>query len=73
MTLAPAGVLGINKGTLSVGADADITIIDHRSAWKVCLDEFRSKSRNCPYDGWELKARATHTIVGGVVKHQLGG
>jgi len=71
MTAAPARILRIGKGTLSVGADADITIIDPNTRWNVCVDDFRSKSRNCPYDGWELSARATHTIVGGVIKYQL--
>ena len=71
MTVGPARVLGILKGTLSVDADADVTIIDHRSRWAVRVDDFRSKSRNCPYDGWELTARAAYTIVGGQVKYRL--
>ena len=71
MTVGPAGVLGVPKGALGVGADADVTIIDHTSNWTVRVDDFRSKSRNCPYDGWELNARAAYTIVGGCVKHRL--
>lgn len=70
MTIGPARVLGINKGTLTVGSDADITVIDSDNKWRVRLADFRSKSRNCPYDGWELAARAAYTIVGGRIKHQ---
>jgi len=72
MTICPARILGINKGHLSVGADGDITIIDPSHRWRVCVDDFVSKSRNCPYDGWELCGRAVCTIVGGKVQFQLG-
>ena len=65
------GLLGIDKGTLSVGADADITIIDNQTTFTVDVNQFQSKSRNCPYDKWQLTARATHTIVAGKIKHQL--
>ena len=72
MTVNPARILGIDKGKLSVGGDGDITIIDPELKWRVDVDKFYSKSRNCPYDGWELTGRATNTIVGGVVKFELG-
>ena len=71
MTVGPAGVLALPKGTLNIGADADITVIDPETGWTVDVEQFRSKSRNCPYHGWELSARAVFTIVAGVVKHQL--
>jgi len=70
MTSAPAKIVGINKGTLSVGADADITIIDPQRAWRVDVAAFQSKSRNCPYDGWELSARQVYTIVGGDIRYR---
>ncbi len=69
LTVVPAGVLGLNKGTLRVGSDADVTIIDPSMSWAVDTSKFRSHSRNCPYEGWELTGRATHTIVGGVMKY----
>jgi len=71
MTVNPADILSVNKGRLSVGDDADITIIDPKHRWKVCVNDFVSKSRNCPYDGWELTGRAIYTIVGGTVKYQV--
>lgn len=65
MTADPAGVLGLRRGTLAVGRPADVTIIDPDLSWTVESESFRSRSRNCPYDGWVLKGRATHTFVAG--------
>lgn len=69
MSINPARVLGLPKGTLKVGADADITIIDPNAKWKVDPRKFRSKSSNTPYAGWELTGRADTVIVGGRVKY----
>lgn len=71
MTSAPAAVLGLKKGTLAQGSDADVTIIDPNIEWTVNVSSFRSRSRNCPYNGWALVGRATHTLVGGALKHVL--
>jgi len=71
MTIGPAGILNLNKGTLSLGVDADITIIDHRNTWTVDVEKFHSKSRNCPYNNYELSARPAYTIVRGNIKYQL--
>ncbi len=68
MSLNPARILGINKGTLALGADADITIIHPHAEWTVNPDEFRSKSENTPFAGWKLTGRADVVIVGGRVK-----
>jgi len=65
LSFNPASILKINKGTLSVGADADITIIDPNVEWTVDSSQFKSKSRNTPFEGWKLKGRAMQTIVGG--------
>jgi len=71
MTIAPARVLGLDRGTLAVGADADITIIDPEMRWIVDETKFHSRSRNCPYGGWSMIGRVTHTIVGGGIKYVL--
>lgn len=69
MTINPARILGIPKGTLKIGADADVTIIDPAARWTVDLHKFRSKSSNTPFAGWELTGRADTVIVGGRVKY----
>jgi dihydroorotase len=64
-TVEPARLLKIDRGTLSVGARADITLIDPELEWTVRVDQFQSASRNSPFDGWKLKGRAVRTIVDG--------
>ncbi len=71
MTSRPAEIVRLDKGTLRDGADADITIIDPNLAWTIDVEKFISRSRNCPFHGWEVKGRATTTIVGGEVKWEL--
>jgi dihydroorotase len=70
MTINPARVLGIDKGTLRIGADADVTIIDPHAEWTVDTQKLRSKSSNTPFAGWRLRGRAETVIVGGRVKHE---
>jgi len=71
LTVNPARILGIDKGTLRSGADADVTIIDPDVAWTIDVTAFRSKSRNCPFDGKQVRGRAVRTIVGGKTKYAL--
>ncbi|HOI54712.1 MAG TPA: dihydroorotase [Phycisphaerae bacterium] len=72
MSLKPARVLGLDRGTLAVGAVADVTVIDPGLAWTIDAARFESKSRNCPFDGWQVRGRAVATIVAGQVKYRLG-
>ncbi|HSF69889.1 MAG TPA: dihydroorotase [Nitrospira sp.] len=67
LTCAPAASFGLKKGTLAVGADADVVIVDQHEQWEVDPGKFRSKSRNTPFAGWKVKGRAKTTIVGGRV------
>jgi len=64
-TANPAKLLRLPKGTLAVGAAADVTLINPDLEWVYRVDLGRSKSRNSPFDGWELKGRAVRTIVAG--------
>jgi dihydroorotase len=64
-TVEPACLLRIGAGTLSIGAPADVTLIDPDLEWTVKVDQFESASRNSPFDGWKLKGRAVRTIVAG--------
>lgn len=70
MSLAPASILGISGGRLVIGGDADITIFDPERTWVVDTDHFRSKSRNTPFEGCEVKGKTTHTIVAGNLIYQ---
>ena len=47
------------------------TVIDPNMVWTIEADKFASKSRNCPFDGWDVTGRATTTIVGGKIKLTL--
>jgi dihydroorotase len=71
LTVNPARLLKLERGTLASGAIGDITLIDPRGAWTVNADKFQSLSRNTPFHGWELPARATHSIVDGRVVWSL--
>jgi dihydroorotase len=71
MSTKPAEIVGLDKGTLRIGADADITIIDPKLQWTIDAEAFNSKSRNCPFDGQRVTGRAVATIVGGEVKWGL--
>jgi dihydroorotase len=65
LSVNPAAIFKMEKGALSAGSDADITIIDPNLDWTVNASEFKSKSKNTPFDGWKLKGKAVQTIVGG--------
>ena len=70
MTVEPARILGIDKGRLSIGADADIVIFDPNEEWVVDPEQFASKGRNTPFGGQRLKGKVKYTIVGGKVIYQ---
>ena len=64
-TTEPARLLGLDRGTLSPGAPADVTLIDPGLEWTVDKEQSFSRSRNTPFHVWELKGRAVRTIVAG--------
>ena len=64
------GAAGITvAASLKRRGTADIAIIETETPWTVVAGELQSKSKNTPFDGWELYGRAKHTICGGVVVH----
>jgi len=65
MSLNPAKLLGISKGTLEPGSTADITIVDINAKFTVDPEKFESKSKNSPFAGFELYGQAWGTIVNG--------
>lgn len=72
MSIEPAKIARLDKGHLSVGADADIAIFDTAEKWTVDAYSGFSKGKNCIFDGKELTGRAKITIVGGAVKFENG-
>jgi dihydroorotase len=67
MTLNPAEILQINKGNLKVGSDADLVIIDTNKEFTVRSDEFVSKGKNTPFEGWVLKGMPVLTVCKGKI------
>ncbi len=67
LTINPAKILGIDKGSLSIGKKADITIIDPKVRWILKTESLKSKSKNSPFLGRKLKGKAIYTIIGGKV------
>ncbi|HEX4462786.1 MAG TPA: dihydroorotase [Polyangia bacterium] len=70
LTSGAASIFGLNAGTLAKGAPADVAILDVNTTYKVDPTRWRSKSRNSPFRGWELRGRVTHTFVGGKLVHE---
>jgi dihydroorotase len=64
-TVNPARLLKLHAGTLSIGAAADVTLIDPDREWTVDASASESLSCNTPFDGWKLRGRAVRTIVAG--------
>src|SRR5213082_2373539 len=54
LTVRPAKLLGLTSGTLSIGARADVTLINPELEWTVSVDQFESASRNSPFNDWKL-------------------
>lgn len=65
LTSGPAVVLGIDAGTLSVGAVADITVIDPAASGTIETKRLESRSRNTPFGGWKVSGGVVDVIVGG--------
>ena len=70
MAEKPARIIGVDKGTLGIGKQADVTIINPNVEYKIDVNTFHSKSRNCPYHGWKVKGKVEKTIVGGEIRFE---
>jgi len=71
LTADPARIFGLAKGTLSVGADADVAIVDPAREWVVDIAHSASKSRNSPFHGWKLRGQVLATIMSGRIVWEL--
>lgn len=72
MTVEPARIIGVNKGTLSPGADGDIAIFDTQKEWRFDPKNTFSKGKNCLFEGIPLTGKAEYTITDGRVKYAKG-
>jgi dihydroorotase len=72
-TWGPARAFGLPGGRLAVGDPGDVTLVDPQRDWTVRPEEFRSRSRNTPFAGYQLKGRAAATVVGGKLVYRDPG
>lgn len=70
MSTAPAEILGINAGTLSTGAPADIVLFDMDESYTVDVNKLHGKSKNSPFKGKELFGRVKYTLLDGEVVYE---
>jgi dihydroorotase len=67
LTINPARIFGLPHGKLTIGAAADVVVFDPVRPWRVDAAKLQSKSKNSPFDGWELKSKVVMTLVGGKI------
>ena len=65
LTINPSKILKLNKGTLKVGADADICVFDLDKPWVVKGDDLKSKSKNTSIEGRKLQGKVQMTFLNG--------
>jgi dihydroorotase len=70
MTCQPARIIGIERGSLEVGAVADLTLIDPALEWTLEARRLLSKSKNTPFDGWRMRGAAMQTFLAGQVVYR---
>jgi dihydroorotase len=70
LCLNPAKILGINKGTLSVGSDADMIVVSADKEWIVKKENFLSKSKNSAFLGKKLSGIVEYTVLGGKIAYK---
>jgi dihydroorotase len=69
-SMNPQRIMRVAPWGLFEGSDADLTVLDLSRSWKFDVTKTRSRSRNSPFHGWEMKGKAVATIVGGKVVYQ---
>ena len=67
-----AALLGLDKGTLAAGRDADLILFDPDQEWIIDKTKFASKGRNTPFHGRTVRGRVKYTISRGTIIYQEG-
>lgn len=70
MTIHPARIMGLDRGTLDIGADADLTLIDPNKKWTVDASRFQSRSKNTPFSGMDLCGKVVLTMTAGDIVYE---
>ena len=70
ITSNPSKILGINKGNLDKGNDADLCVVDINKPWIVNKDKLKSKSKNTPIENRKLQGKAIKTFVKGELLYE---
>jgi dihydroorotase len=73
LTVSPARVMGLDAGTLSIGAPADVAIFDPLASWALGPGTWRSQGRNTPYWGQTLQGQIRYTLLGGQCVFEMRG
>jgi dihydroorotase len=71
LSTAPARTMKLDRGSLKPGSVADVTILDPNQTITVDSKSFKSKSRNTPFDGWQLRGCVKYTVVAGKIVYSL--
>lgn len=72
MSASPAALLGLDKGTLVPGRDADLVLFDPNQEWVIDKEQFVSKGRNTPFHGRTVRGKVKYTISRGNIIYQEG-
>ncbi|HSJ47649.1 MAG TPA: dihydroorotase [Gammaproteobacteria bacterium] len=73
LTAGPAAILGLEQGQLAIGAPADVCIFDPEHTWILDDRSMESGGHNSPFRDWEMKGRASHTLLNGRVVYSREG
>lgn len=73
MTINPARLMGIDRGTLTPGAPADVVLFDMNEIWTVDRKKLHGTSKNTCFHGREVKGRVKRTFLAGREVHTDGG